>query len=488
MLAIWMAGKTSGVNYEHECWQRGTLSGQLKPTQRRAYDWWQSNDATLSVLHARRGFGKTWLFLTIAFEYMAKNPGSRLVYAAPSREQAKQIVIPTANLLIPADLPDAYKPRWVATEHAFLHPNGSRCVVDGADDERGDHLRGPFAHIVFMDEQAFWRYCARVTTSVLYPQVQRTGGRMFSASTSPESTHHEFTQLIDEAKREGAYMRVALDDDETVPQFEKDRIAAQYSNLRDPVHGRESTAYRREFGCEIVTETEAAVFPEFEFIRHVGERAKPEFWDGYVSLDLGMQDFSHGLAAFYDFDSATVVVEDEVCMQSSPVSTLAPAIVDLERRVFGNVPPRSRVSDNHPMEIAEFGKQHLLQPDKVPRELVFSAAGNRNPEALINRARGMLEADRILIHPRCRELIKQCQGGLWNQNRTDFRRIIGLGHLDGLMSLVYMLDIIDYAHNPNMRKRLDPATHAIYYQKTEDQRRYGQLSRLLPASARGKHG
>ncbi len=472
------------MNHEHEAWRRGVLHGQLRPTQRRAYDWWMTNEATLSVLHARRGFGKTWLFLTIAFEYMAKNPGSRLIYAAPSREQAKQIVIPTANLLIPAGLPDNSKPRWIATEHAFIHPNGSRCVVDGADDERGDHLRGPFAHIVFMDEQAFWRYCTHVTTSVLYPQVQRTGGRMFGASTSPESTHHDFTQLIDEAKREGAYMRVSLDDDDTVPQFERDRIAAQYSKTRDPDDGRQSTAYRREFGCEIVTETEAAVFPEFELVRHVGERSKPAFWDGYTSIDLGMQDFTHALAGWYDFDSATVVIEDETCVQSSPVSEIAPHLVDMELRAFGAVVPRTRVSDNHPMEIAEFGRQHLLQPSKVPRELVFSAANNRNPEALINRARGMLQSDRILIHPRCIELIKQCQGGLWNLNRTDFRKIVGLGHLDGLMALVYLIDIVDYAHNPNLRARLDPAKYATYFMKTEDQKRYGALGKLLPASAR----
>src|SRR5258706_2793207 len=135
-----------------ELWRRGDLSYQLRSTQLEAYNWWKAHDAMLSVIHWRRGAGKTWLFLTIAFEYMAKHPGARLVYAAPTREQAKQIVIPTAQLLIPPYLPNSVRPRWVATEHAYLHPNGSRCVVDGADDERGDHLRGPFAHIVFMDE------------------------------------------------------------------------------------------------------------------------------------------------------------------------------------------------------------------------------------------------------------------------------------------------------------------------------------------------
>lgn len=463
-----------------EAWRRGTLAYQLRPTQRRAYDWWNANDAMLSVIHWRRGAGKTWLFLTIAFEYMAKNPGARLVYAAPSREQAKQIVIPTAQLIIPKILPDDIKPRWSATDHAYTHPNGSRCVVDGADDEHGDHLRGPFAHLVFMDESGFWRYCEHVYRSVLYPQVQRTGGRMLCASTSPESPHHEFVGLIDEAKREGAYTRLPLDEDETIHQFERDRIAAQFSKNRDPIDGRKSTSFRREYGCEIVTEAESAVLPEFDMEQHVREVPRVEFWDGYTSIDLGMQDFSHGLAAWYDFDSATVVIEDEVCLNSSPVSVLAPHIIAMERRAFGATAPRTRVSDNHPLEIAEFGRQHLLQPELVPRELVFSAANNRNPEALINRCRSMLVNGRIAIHPRCKELIKQCQGGLWNRRRTDFERIPGLGHLDGVMSLVYLLDVVDYAHNPNARKKLNPETHATYLYKSEAQRQFGALEKLIP--------
>ncbi len=471
-----------------EKWRRGNLSSQLKPTQKEIYDWWHAQDALLSLVHARRGFGKTWFFLTLAFERMAKSPGSRLVYAAPSREMAKSIVIPTAELLIPKDLPDEIRPVWAASEHAFVHPrNGSRCVIEGADDDHGKHLRGPFAHEIYMDELAFWRYCDYVYRSVLYPQVQRTGGRMLGASTSPESPSHEFaTILIPEAISEGSYVKVTIDDDYTLTQSAKDAIAAQFDPNRDAVKGRGSTMYRREYGCELVTETERAVLPEFNAMFHVAQRERPEYYDRYTVLDLGMTDLSHCLLSYYDFDNAVIVIEAEVVRQYCTVSQLAPEILDAEYATWGKEhAPRKRVSDAQPISLAEFARQHLLQPDIVPKEMRFSAANNRDPEALINRSRSLLASNRIAINPRCVELIKQCQGGLWNQKRTDFDRIPGLGHLDGLMALVYTVDQIDYANNPTLaQKKYNPDNYPIEMLKKPETNQHQSLLKLLPKAAR----
>jgi len=470
-----------------ESWRRGDLSFQLRPTQKEISKWWNEDVvAVLTILHARRGFGKTWFLLTDAFETMAKQPGCRLVYAAPSREMAKSIVIPTALLIIPRDLPDAVRPVWAASEHAFIHPNGSRCVVEGADDDHGAHLRGPFAHRVYMDELAFWRYCDYVYRSVLYPQVERTGGRMLGVSTSPESPHHEFaTILIPEAKSDGAYTKISLDDDYTVTDEQKNKIAAQYSGTRDADEGRKSTQFKREYLCELVTETERAVLPEFSIEFHVKQSSQPEFFDAYESLDLGMTDLTHCLFAHYDFARACIVVARELVRQYVTVSQLAPEIVDIERVLWPEKTPRKRVADAAPISLAEFARQHALQPDLVPRELRFSAALNRDPEALINRARSLLAAKRIEIDPSCVELIAQCQGGLWNERRTDFERIPRLGHLDGVMALVYLVDAIDYQTNPEtMQRTYAKADYPTRQQQVARSVQTLNLMRLLPKSGR----
>jgi hypothetical protein len=482
-VAIW-----TDQELTNEKWRRGNLSSQLKPTQKEIYDWWNSTDAILSLVHARRGFGKTWFFLTLAFEAMARNGGRRMVYAAPSREMAKSIVIPTAELLIPKDLPDEIKPVWAASEHAFIHPrNGSRCVIEGADDDHGKHLRGPFAHEIYMDELAFWRHCNYVYRSVLYPQVQRTGGRMLGASTSPESPSHEFaTVLIPEATAEGSYIKVTIDDDYTLDQAAKDTIAAQFDAGRDAVKGRESTMYRREYKCDLVTETERAVIPEFNAMFHVKQWTRPEYYDAYTVLDLGMTDLTHCLLSYYDFDNATIVIENEVVRQYCTVSQLAPQILDAEHESWGKDKQiKKRVSDAQPISLAEFARQHVLQPDLVPKEMRFSAANNRDPEALINRARSLFASNRIVINPRCTELIKQCVGGLWNIKRTDFDRIPGLGHLDGLMALVYTVDTIDYSTNPTlMQKKYKVDDYPVEMLKPVQTNQHRSLEKLLPKAAR----
>jgi hypothetical protein len=245
-----------------------------------------------------------------------------------------------------------------------------------------------------------------------------------------------------------------------------------------------STAVRRELFCELVTETERAVIPEFDRATHVVELARPELFDGYVAIDLGMVDFSHAVFAHYRFEEATVYVESEVCVNNKPVSEIAPLLSAMERELWGDQDPYIRISDNHPLEIAEFGRQHYLQPNKVPREMRFSPADNKNPEALLNRMRGLFYAGRIKVSPKCVKLIAMLEGGLWNTRRTDFEKIPGLGHLDGVMALAYLIDRLDFARNPEARRFIDPQTHAVYGRETETQKRFGALGQLAKPRAR----
>lgn len=444
-------------NYEEfviEMWRTGELHPTLKPTQLEIHNWWNGHDAALTVAHCRRDFGKTWWMLTEAFSFMGANPKTRQVYAAMSREDAKKIVIPTAQLLIPEFLPREIKPVWSASDHAYYHPNGAMLIIEGANDDMGAHLRGPFADRAYLDELAFWRFAKHVWKAVIFPMIERRNGRAIGVSTSPESPMHEFaTVIIPEAQTEGAYVKVTIDDDYTMTQERKDRIAAQYSSRRDPEEGRKSTIYMREYMCELVAETERAVVPEFKTAVHVREIERPDYFDCYTVLDLGMRDLTHCLFSYYDWKEGAIVIAGELAINYKTVSELAPLIHQRERELWGDKKPRKRVSDADPMELAEFARQHLLQPHIVPREMRFAAAQNRNPDSLINRMRSLVASDRVIIHPSCVELVKQLAGGLWNEKRTDFERTPGLGHLDGIMALSYTVDTIDYATDPEQAQK-----------------------------------
>jgi hypothetical protein len=297
---------------------------------------------------------------------------------------------------------------------------------------------------------------------------------------------HEFaTVIIPEAISEGAYVKVTLDDDYTVTQEKRDTIAAQYSKTRDPEDGRQSTIYRREFGCELVTETERAVVPEFDFDIHVQDRKRPDFYDAYVFMDQGFVDLTHALFVHYDFMQATIIVEDEIAMQHVTISELAPLIHAKEKELWADKKVRKRVSDSPPISLAEFSRQHLLQPKIVPREIRFSAAENRDPDALINRARSLFASKRIVVNPRCVELIKQLKGGLYNERRTDFAVIPGLGHLDGIMALAYAVDGIDFQTDPEaMQRKFSREYYGTELSTPQRDSQHKSLEKLLPKTGR----
>lgn len=455
-------------------WGSKRLNWLLHEGQSSVASWWRGHPNMLSIVLCARGWGKSWLLLKEGFEQCLSAPRQRVLYACPSREQAKQIVIPTAEMMLET-CPNDIAPHWSDSKHAYVFPNKSLLVIEGADDENGKHLRGPFAHLVLCDEQGFWRRPEYVTRSILIPLAHRVHGRILSGSTPPESPYHEFVTMIRMADTRGSLIVRTVDDNPMLTPERRRELIQEIGNGDET-----STAVRRELFCEIVTETERAVIPEFNRKLHVEHVPRPDLFDAYEVIDLGMKDFTHALFAHYRFDLACIVIEDEICVNNKPVSEIAPLLVAKETELWGTQEPYLRISDNEPMEIAEFGRQHYLQPNKVPREMRFAPADNKNPEALLNRTRSLFYADRIKVDPRCVRLIAMLEGGLWNDRRTDFERIPGLGHLDGLMALAYLVDRLDYGRNPDMRRFIDPNSHATYHRQTDTQQRYGALAKLQP--------
>lgn len=458
-------------------WERGDLAYKMHAGQVELRTQFYSAAARVTVWNIARRFGKSTDLVILAIEHALKTHLGRVVFAAPTREQARDIVSPIFRHVL-EDCPPHLRPRYNEARNFYtFESTGCEIHIDGADDERGARLRGTKATLVLGDEVGFWRYPVEVIKSVLLPQTITCNGRIIIASTPPESPHHAFWQLVAEARIGGSY------EQRTIYQNPMVTPALIEEYMRES-GGQDSSAWRREYLCERVAEVERAVIPEFKPDIHIGEYERPAFYDGYVSLDLGLVDLSHCLFAHYDFANACVVVENEVVRQYCTVSELAPEIYAMERETWGNQAPRTRVSDAQAISLAEFSRQHVLQPQLVPRETQFASAQNREPEALINRTRAMFASKRIKIHPRCKNLIAQVEGGLWNAKRTDFERIPGLGHLDGLMALVYLVDAVDYQSNPAWREKLNPETHATYYAKTPTTQRYSQLAKMLPPSAR----
>lgn len=440
-----------------ELWRRGELGYKLHAGQRELRDRYYANrDKRKNVWNCARRYGKSTLLCLLALEHCYRVLGARVVFAAPTRDQVRDIVEPIMRQLL-EDCPNELRPQWREQRHQFIFPNGAELHLDGADDDRGNHLRGPRATLVLCDEVGFWRHASYVINSILLPQTITCDGRVVIASTPPESVAHEFWALASEAISRDAYAKRTIYDNPMITA----ELRAEYARESG---GEQSTAWRREYLCDAVTESARAVIPEFDAEKHVIDSYElPQFADLYCGLDLGLVDLTHCVFGHYNFNDATLIIEDEVCVNYTRTKDVADLINAKERERWGERRVTGRYSDNEAQQLYDLHHYGAS----------FAPALKIEKEAALNRLRLLFAQGKIKIHRRCKNLIHQLSVGIWNERRTDYERLPGAGHLDGLDALVYLSRSINYNRNPV------PATYGVSRSTHHIPQNYGKKSNEL---------
>lgn len=202
--------------------------------------------------------------------------------------------------------------------------------------------------------------------------------------------------------------------------------------------------------CYIITDTNEAVVPEFtETLQKkiVMEWPRPIFFDAYTAMDLGMTDLTVVLFAYYDYKNAKLIIEDEYVTNGQKFTTksLAEGIKQKEDSCFSDPitrelkPPFKRVSDNNLIVINDLYVLHGL---------MFLPTRKDDADAALNNMKIMLNAEQIIINPRCTTLIRHLRDATWNKSRKSYDRSPDNGHFDAVDSLKYLVRNIDLNKNP----------------------------------------
>ena len=233
---------------------------------------------------------------------------------------------------------------------------------------------------------------------------------------------------------------------DNVKSYVENVIAAQYPD------GINSTAFRREYLGEIITEEDDAIVPEFNKEiqqKIITEWQDPAHYDAYVSMDIGFKDLTAVLYAYYDFKSAKLIIKDELILSGSKMLTdnLALEMRMKESAHFINqftgekITPFLRVADNN--------NPILLQDLAVKHGLSFVPTAKDNFEAALNNMRMLIKSERIIIHPRCKTLIAHLKGAVWNKARNGFaRNASDKSHYDCVAALIYLCRNVSFSKNP----------------------------------------
>lgn len=424
-----------------------TLYNSLKPVQKDMYQSFVHSKDRKFVVHCSRRLGKTYLLCVISAMKAYSKSDAQVRYAAFTQKALRKMILPIFKELF-NKLPKKIRPEFNVQEGAYRFQNGSQIHLAGVNNGQSDNLRGTSADLALIDEAAFVDDLTYLTESVLMPQLLTVPhSKLIMASSSPLSPAHEFVEYINQAKVNNFYASYSIHDagydEELVHEFCVE------------AGGANSTTWKREYLNAVITDETMAIIPEWntEYVKNVGHDKFFNFYHKYCAGDWGVRDKTAILWAYYDFKQAKLIVEHEfTCSgQDSTTRNIAENIKSIESTIgYGKL--YMRPADNNNLI--------LLQDLSNEFGIYFSPTTKDTLPAMVNEVRLWVQSGRLIVNPRCKELISCLEFGIFeNSKREQFGRSKALGHYDALAALVYLIRNIDQSTNPI------PQTHG-YTQQT----------------------
>ena len=487
-------------------WSTGNLEYKLHPEQRivaaETVASWKNVTSSLdrvATWDISRQFGKDFGMSTLGIgACLRRRKPTRIVYAAPTREMLKELIVPTMVDVFKDCPPDLLpmemaKGTFERTADTLTWPWGARIVLAGVD-LHPDRLRGPATYGFLFTECAFVGNLIELMDGVILPQLLTVNdGWVIMASTPPVVPAHPWTtKYIPEAKERKMYWKRVITDN---ARLDKSQVDAAIRVLG----GKESTRVRRELFCEHIVDTASVVIPEFLPEENIidDDRTPPPFRDCYVSLDPGMIHASGALGGYYDFEKDRLIIEWDYAKSGLNSRAVARAIYAREWQFWGKEPRRKdsltekawqdelaliraeflpeRPSVTTPVLSQRNGRleqapyqrfsdtdARLIQDLSTEHGLVFTPALKDDLEAAVNSLRLRIQERRILFKRSCVQAINHVQNAVWNKQRTKFAEEPGgKGHYDCLAAAIYMNRQVPWGRNPNPPIVPDRRTHWV---------------------------
>jgi PBSX family phage terminase large subunit len=432
-----------------QLWREGILEWKLHPSQKDMYDFFHGKKDKTIIFNCSRRLGKSWLLLLIAIEVCLKKK-STVKFVLPETGWARKVIKPVMQKIL-EDCPNELIPTFKTQDNMYVFANGSEIQLAGTDNGNYEKLRGGDADLCLVDEAGFCSDLNHIISSILIPTTLLTKGRIILSSTTPDNPNHEFIQQMKMAASDKRMIVKTLYDGlEDSKRSDSPHITPEIIEeiILGIPGGVDSDAFKTEFLCQLISDSDKSVVPEFSRKEQdiVCEWRMPNFCDKYVSMDIGFKDLTAVLFAYYDFENAVLVIQDEVIINGPELTTkkLADEIQIKESKLWTSHltgeqdKPYLRVSDNNLLVINDLAKLHGIY---------FSPTEKQNKDAAINQVRMMIDEGQIKINPKCVHLIDHIKLATWGPNKKDYARVSG-HHYDALDAFIYLVRNISFTHNP----------------------------------------
>jgi hypothetical protein len=446
--------KPTRVAVVHALWRDADLEYLLHAGQVGVLLAFASSSSRRFVVECARRWGKSWFACVLAVMYALQRPGAQIRYAAPTQRMVRKIITPLMRDIL-EDCPEEMRATWNSQEGVWRFPNGSEIHVAGCDNGGADALRGTSTDLAIVDEAGFVDDLEYLVQSVLLPQLLTVDGRMLLISTPSVSPDHAWTHYCEEAEKADSYYHATIYD---APHIS----AEQREEFFREAGGEHTVAARRELLAERVVDETRAVVPEFAPLEKelVREWPRPEYFNTFVSGDIGFVDLAVFALGYVDFHAAKLVVEDEVSMQRSKSTDINVAVARKERALWGTQRPKLRVIDAAAITVADMDERVNVETgERATKDdrgtdvhaMDWQLAQKDEADAALNALRLAIGERRVIINPRCKTIVAHLRGGIWNKSRTSYERVERGGvrhHFDGIDAVKYLVRHADMRANP----------------------------------------
>lgn len=432
---------------KHELWRRGELSWKMHGVQKDMAKIFYSapKNSTLVWLLSRQT-GKSYLITFLALEAAIRKPNSIIKILTDTKVHAKTIFNPIFTMVL-QDCPDDIKPSYLESQYLYNFANGSQIQLAGSDGGHYERLRGQRTDLVLVDEAGFCDNLDHVVKSILLPTLLHSGGNIVLSSTPPSDPEHDFFEFQEKAEMENMLTKKTIYDNPLLDSVQIERIIKESGGVNSP-------SFRREWLCDPVRDETTTVFPEFDEElqkRIVKVHPKPPHYDTYVGMDLGYKDLTAVIFMYYDFRADKIVVEDEIVLAGRDLhlDKLTQDILKKEETLWTNIytneirKPQKRVSDINLIVTQEINRHSNYQ-------LHFHPANKHDAHTNINQLRILLANEKIIINPRCENLIRHLKNCKWKNlnDKSTFARSPDDGHYDTVDALRYAIREVNFNKNP----------------------------------------
>jgi hypothetical protein len=404
-------------------WKNGTLEWKLDTLQQEITSKLLSLNTKKICILSSRQIGKSYWACVFILIYLIKNPGKIARIVAPTLKQCNDIVNDNLSKIL-EDCPKGIIKRKRSAYRWDLS-NGSSLRLGSMDRANSDSNRGGNASLILYEECGFvnaeaFNYCIN---SVLAPQLLRSKGVQIFVSTPSEDTEHPLhTVIAEQCKLLGSFFKFTVFDS---PSIEKEMI----DEAVDRCGGINTESFRREYMAEIVRSSTLSVIPSFDESKHVRLMPVDVTFRLVISIDWGgVRDFTALIVHTYVQRQDLDIILDELYFEPN---TSTKIIADAIKEIISKY--KNNVIDNI---IADVPGQ--IQVDlRESYGLDISAPNKVDWLSNVQHVASRFHLNKVVINPSCRFLIKSCKGALFNNQRTDFARIQGLGHCDAIAALMY---------------------------------------------------